>query len=148
LEVSCSIPARSKGLCPGQPDTECKCVVCMYIRTYVHTYACMCVRMYVHTVYACMQGMVLFDPLEVCSLFSYMRACTLEWRALCVCISFVLFAIVHTCMHVRTYVRSFHPLFNPLPCPSPCPSPSPGMLLCPGTSKPHTGHWSRVLPHH
>ena len=126
LEVSCSIPARSKGLCPSQLDTECKCV-----RVHVHTYIRMYVCAYVQYTHACRDWFCLV--LGVCSLFSYVCACTLEWSALCVylcCLERVHACIVHTCMyntwplrtvHTYMYVCSFHPLFNPLPLPLPLP---------------------------
>ena len=96
LEVSCSIPARSKGLCPSQHDTECKCV-----RVHVHTYVRMYVCAYVQYTHACREWFCLV--LEVCSLFSYVCACTLEWSTLCV---YLLLSCTCTCICMHVYVHA------------------------------------------
>ena len=98
LEVSCSIPARSKGLCPSQPDTECKCV-----RVHVHTYICTYVRLYVCTYSIRMHagnGSVWSWRCVVCSV-------------MCVCalLNGVHFVCIFCCLvrvHVRMYACIVH----------------------------------------
>ena len=128
LEVSCSVSARSKRLCPRQPDTEC--ALCARVHV-------LCVHMCVCVVCACVYVLCV----HMCACVVYARVCMC---CVCTCV-YVLCVYVCVCSHTRVYMCVYVRMHT---WTSPSPFPLLGMLFCPRSSKSHSGHWSRLLSHH